>query len=103
MSVSDPDPDLGPDTLRIDIWLWRARFFKTRRLASEQVSRRGVRITRAGQTRKITKPGTTIAVGDIVTFGKSVHIRTVEVAGLGTRRGPAAEAALLYTVAEDGT
>jgi len=40
--------------------------------------------------------------GDIVTFGRSVHIRTVRVLALGTRRGPASEAALLYDEIEEG-
>lgn len=91
-----------PNTVRLDVWLWRARFFKTRSLSSAQVSKRGVRVTRNGQTRKVTKPGANLAVGDIVTFGRSVHIRTVKVLDLGTRRGPASEAAMLYeTVEED--
>ena len=81
---------------RLDIWLWRARFYKTRSLSAAQVSRRGVRITRHGQTRKTKKPGTTVLPGDIVTFGRSVHIKSVKVLNIGTRRGPAAEAATLY-------
>ena len=90
------------DVLRLDVWLWRARFYKTRSLSSAEISRRGVRITRTGQTRRTSKPGANIRVGDIVTFGKSVHIRTVEVLGLGERRGPASEAAALYNdIAEE--
>lgn len=96
MSKGTTEADTGADTLRLDIWLWRARFFRTRSLSSAEVARRGVRITRNGQTRKTIKPGTNIVVGDIVTFGRSVHIRTVEVIDLGTRRGPASEAAMLY-------
>ena len=96
--MAEPDQD----ALRLDVWLWRARFYKTRSLSSAEISRRGVRLTRAGQTRRTSKPGATIRVGDIVTFGKSVHIRTVEVLGLGERRGPASEAAALYSdIAED--
>lgn len=85
-----------PENLRLDVWLWRARFFKTRSLSAEQISKRGVRITRNGQTRKTTKPGASVCVGDIVTFGRSVHIKTVEIIAFGTRRGPAAEAVALY-------
>ncbi|MEO1475926.1 MAG: S4 domain-containing protein [Pseudomonadota bacterium] len=84
------------ETLRLDVWLWRARFYKTRALSAEQISKRGVRISRHGAIRRTNKPGTTIAVGDIVTFGKSVHIRSVEVIALGQRRGPPAEAEELY-------
>lgn len=82
--------------------MWRARFFKTRGLSSDHISRRGVRITRNGQTRKVTKPGTNLTAEDIVTFGRSVHIRTVRVLDLGTRRGPASEAVALYQEIEDG-
>lgn len=89
--MSDAD-----ETLRADIWLWRARFYKTRGLAGAQIKKRGIRISRHGQTRRTDKPGATIAVGDIVTFGRAPHIRSVEVLGHGTRRGPAVEAALLY-------
>ena len=88
--------EVDGDAVRLDVWLWRARFYKTRSLSSAEISRRGVRITRTGQTRRTSKPGALIRVGDVVTFGKSVHIRTVEVMALGARRGPASEAALLY-------
>jgi len=96
--MADPDEE----ALRLDVWLWRARFYKTRSLSAAEITKRGVRITRTGQTRRISKPAMTIRVGDVVTFGKSVHIRTVEVLGLGTRRGPAPEAAALYAeIVED--
>ena len=90
------------ESVRIDIWLWRARFFKTRTLSSEHISKRGVRLTRNGLTRKITKPGANLAVGDMVTFGRSAHIKTVKVLEFGVRRGPASEAALLYEELEEG-
>lgn len=94
--------DADADSLRVDIWLWRARFYKTRGLAGTQIKKRGVRITRHGQTRRTDKPGATLVVNDIVTFGRAPHIRSVEVLGLGTRRGPAAEASQLYReVGED--
>lgn len=89
--------DTESETLRVDIWLWRARFYKTRALAGTQIKKRGVRITRHGQTRRTDKPGATITPGDIVTFGRAPHIRTVEVIDLGVRRGPASEAAQLYS------
>lgn len=89
------------ETLRLDIWLWRARFFKTRALATVHLKRRGARITRHGQTRRTTKPGTTITSGDVVTFGRSGHIRSVEIVGLGVRRGPAEEAQQLYKTPDD--
>lgn len=88
---------IEPDTeVRVDIWLWRARFFKTRAVATDYVSRKGIRITRHGQTRKTDKAGQRIAAGDILTFYKAKTIETVEVLQIGVRRGPAAEAAGLY-------
>ena len=93
--------DDAADTVRLDIWLWRARFYKTRSLSSEQIAKRGVRLSRHGQTRKIKKPGTNVMPGDIVTFGRSVHIRSVEIVDIGTRRGPASEAATLYRELEE--
>ena len=89
------------DTVRLDIWLWRARFFKTRSLATTHISKRGIRVSRNGQVRKVTKPGTQIAVGDVLTFSRSNTIQIIEVLGFGERRGPASEAALLYSAVED--
>lgn len=84
------------DGIRVDIWLWRARFFKTRAVATDYVTRKGIRITRHGQTRKTSKPGQRIGPGDVLTFYKAKSIETVEVLDVGARRGPAAEASGLY-------
>ncbi|MEL7285577.1 MAG: RNA-binding S4 domain-containing protein [Pseudomonadota bacterium] len=84
------------EDIRVDVWLWRARFFKTRGLASEYVTKKGVRITRHGATRKTVKAGQRIGPGDVLTFYKAKAIETVEVVELGTRRGPASEAVGLY-------
>ena len=88
--------ETGDDEIRLDVWLWRARFFKTRAQASEYVSTKGVRITRHGTTRKSVKAGQRVGPGDILTFYKAKAIETIEVVGLGTRRGPASEAIGLY-------
>jgi ribosome-associated heat shock protein Hsp15 len=88
--------DASSDEVRVDIWLWRARFFKTRALATDYVSRKGVRITRNGQTRKSDKAGLRVSAGDVLTFYKAKVIETVEVLQVGERRGPAAEAQTLY-------
>ena len=82
--------------IRVDIWLWRARFFKTRAIATDYVSRKGIRITRHGQTRKTSKAGQRVAPGDILTFYKAKTIETVEILDIGARRGPAVEAEGLY-------
>lgn len=82
--------------VRVDIWLWRARFFKTRALATDYVCRKGIRITRHGNTRKTDKAGLRVRPGDVLTFYKAKAIETVEVLELGERRGPASEAQALY-------
>lgn len=89
------------EALRLDIWLWRVRAFKTRSLSATFIKKRGVRVTRAGATRKVDKPGATICVGDIVTFGRRDDIRAMEILGFGERRGPAEEAQALYQLIED--
>jgi ribosome-associated heat shock protein Hsp15 len=82
---------------RLDVWLWRARFFKTRPLATEFVIRKGVRLARGGlPVRKIIKAGYSLTQGDILAFsigGRPFHLQVLD---FGSRRGPAAEAALLY-------
>lgn len=83
-------------SVRLDVWLWRARFFKTRSLSSAAISKRDVRVTRNGQTRRCDKPSTAICPGDVLTFTRARNIEVVEILDLGTRRGPASEAERLY-------
>jgi ribosome-associated heat shock protein Hsp15 len=78
--------------LRIDKWLWHARFFKTRTLAAKIVAGGHVRVN----SDKISKPAFSVGTGDVLTFAQGDHIRVIEVLGLGERRGPAAEAQTLY-------
>lgn len=78
--------------LRIDKWLWHARFFKTRSLAARVVSDGAVRLN--GD--RVTKASINVAPGDALTFPQGRRIRVVEVVALGTRRGPAEEAQALY-------
>jgi ribosome-associated heat shock protein Hsp15 len=86
-----PDPNAAP-RLRIDKWLWQARFFRSRTLAAEVVEAGRLRVN--GQ--RIGKPGHAIAAGDTLTFPQGDRIRLVRVTALGLRRGPASEAQLLY-------
>jgi ribosome-associated heat shock protein Hsp15 len=87
--------------LRLDVWLWRARLFRTRALSTDHVKRKGVRLSRSGQTRRTDKPATVVSVGDIVTFGRGPHIQTLQILALGDRRGPAEEAQALYKLLEN--
>lgn len=77
--------------IRIDKWLWQARFFKTRSLAAKVVGA-GLRVN--GQN--VAKPAFAVSVGDVLTFSQARDVRVVRVAALGDRRGPAPEARLLY-------
>ena len=79
-------------TLRIEKWLWHARFFKTRRLASELVAAGKVRL----DGEPIAKPSRGVAPGHVLTFPQGGRIRVVRITALGTRRGPASEAQGLY-------
>ncbi len=77
---------------RIDKWLWYARFFKSRSLASQMCKGRKLRINR----RLVNKASANVKVGDILTFPQGDCIRTVKVLDPGERRGPAPEAQSLY-------
>jgi len=79
-------------TLRLDKWLWHARFFKTRTLAARQVAGAHVRVNGV----KTAKPAQKVGAGDTLTFPQGDRIRVVRIVALGTRRGPAAEAQALY-------
>ena len=88
------------DACRIDVWLWRARFFKTRSLAARVVEKGGVRLVRGEARSPIDKPSRTIRCGDVLTFGQGQKWIAVKVEALGERRGPAPEARALYGVLE---
>ena len=77
---------------RLDKWLWQARFFKTRSLASRLCNDGKVRVD--GVT--VTKAHHLIKPGDVLTFPHARVIRVVRIAALATRRGPASEASTLY-------
>lgn len=83
-------PD-APGTVRIDKWLWAARFFKTRQLAVEAVERHRVQLN--GQA---CKPGRDIRPGDRLQLMEAGWVREVEVLGLSLQRGPAPVAQQLY-------
>ena len=78
--------------LRIDKWLWHARFFKTRSLAAKLVQSGKLRLN--GDL--ISKPARDVSAGDVLIFPQGIKIRDIEIVELGTRRGPATEAQTLY-------
>lgn len=83
----------SPGKIRVDKWLWQARFFKTRGRAatlagSGRLRINGEHIAKAAQP---TRPG------DVLTFPQGNRIRVIRIDAIGHRRGPAPEARALYT------
>lgn len=85
------------DACRADVWLWRARFFKTRSLAAKYVDEGRVRLTRAGQESRLDKPARPVKVGDQLVFALGGRLISIRIEGMGDRRGPASEARELYS------
>ena len=79
--------------IRVDKWLWFARFFRTRGKATELVNSGTVRINGT----RISKASANIGPGDVLTFPQGKTVRVIRVDAVGTRRGPAPEAQTLYT------
>lgn len=77
--------------LRLDKWLWAARFYKTRALATDEIDKGRVRVNE-----QIVKPARELKPGDLVELRQGVVLRTVLVRGLSAVRGPAPVAQQLY-------
>lgn len=86
----------GMDSCRVDVWLWRARFAKTRGLAAALVERGAVRLTHQGRQVRLDKPSRSVHPGDDLLFAVGGRITAVRVLQLGERRGPPEEARALY-------
>jgi ribosome-associated heat shock protein Hsp15 len=84
------------DGVRIDKWLWAARFFKTRALATAAAV--GGRVHVNGER---VKPAKLLRCGDVVELTKGTERWTLDVVGLAERRGPAAAAQQLYVEREE--
>ncbi|TNJ35116.1 RNA-binding S4 domain-containing protein [Arenimonas terrae] len=88
-------PVIGPSGVRLDVWLWAARFFKTRALAKQAIE--GGKVEVAGQGAKASR---------LVKGGEQLRVRRgedqfeVQVLGLSEKRGPAAAAQALYLESE---
>jgi ribosomal 50S subunit-recycling heat shock protein len=89
------------DACRIDVWLWRARFCKTRGLAARMVAQGDVRVRRGGDEMRLDKPSRMVRRGDCLVLVFGARLLAVRIEALGTRRGPAPEARTLYGVLDD--
>ena len=90
-----PEKTAAPDSrtsLRLDKWLWHARVFRTRSLATRFCSEGRIRIG----GRVVDKAHYAVRPGDVLTFAHGRDVKVLRVVALGTRRGPAPEARTLY-------
>ncbi len=95
MTRSDAEALRDPTPVRVDKWLWAARFYKTRSLAAEAID--GGKVQVNGDR---AKPSKTVRPGDEVRVRIGPYEHIVVVDGTAERRGPAAVAATLYTETE---
>jgi len=89
MSRNDDDKDDG--RVRLDKWLWAARFFKTRSLAADAIT--GGKVTMRGDR---VKPARPVQIGDEIAIRLGPYEHVVRLKALSERRGPATVAATLY-------
>lgn len=79
-------------TIRLDKWLWYARFFKTRSLSAKSVTSGHCRVN----AERVSKSSVAVRPGDVLTFAQARRVRVIRILDCGARRGPAAEAQTLY-------
>lgn len=84
--------DAPRQVIRLDKWLWHARFFKSRSIAAGIVSAGKVRV--GGNP--VSKPARAVGAGDVLTFVQAEQTKVIRILECGTRRGPAPEAQALY-------
>jgi ribosome-associated heat shock protein Hsp15 len=86
------------ESLRIDKWLWHARFYKTRSLAQQAACSGILRLNNA----RVEKASVAVKPGDVLTVPRGHReVTVVKVQAVGLRRGPAPEAQSLYEVVSD--
>ena len=83
---------MNAPSLRLDKWLWYARFCRSRSLAATFCESGGLRLNKV----IVRKAHQAVRAGDVLTFPLGLLIRVVAVKALASRRGPASEARLLY-------
>jgi ribosome-associated heat shock protein Hsp15 len=91
-----PDP-LSALPQRLDKWLWFARILKSRTSAAQLIEGGKVRVNRA----RVVKPSHTVQKGDVLTVALRGRVLVLRILACGTRRGPPAEAKLLYEHVDD--
>jgi ribosome-associated heat shock protein Hsp15 len=84
------------DRLRLDKWLWAARFFKTRSLATQEIDKARVQVNEHD-----AKPSREVKIGDTVALRQGTTMRTVVVRAISAQRGPAPVAQQLYEETAD--
>lgn len=89
-AMNDPHSNDMPE-VRADVWLWAARFYKTRSLAKQAIAGGRIDVNDAG-----CKPAKALHVGDVLKIGRGEERLEVEVLALSDRRGPASVAQALY-------
>ena len=88
------------EKIRLDTWLWYARFYKSRSLSSKAILSGKLRVN----SDKISKPASKVKINDVLTINHVNMVRIIQVESLGVRRGPASEAQKLYKdLLEDAT
>lgn len=96
MSASDTRNEPPASGVRLDLWLWAARFFKTRSLAKQAIETGKVEVQ--GQR---AKPARTVRIGDALRIVRGEEVFEVGVAALAVTRGPAGAARALYAESDD--
>jgi ribosomal 50S subunit-recycling heat shock protein len=92
---------MSDDSCRADVWLWRARFFKTRSMAAKFVDEGRMRLTRTGAQGRLDKASRALKPGDELVFALGGRLIAVRIEAMGERRGPPPEARGLYTPLEN--
>ena len=80
------------EKIRLDTWLWYARFYKSRSLSSKAILSGKVRVN----SNKIIKPASKVKINDVLTINHVNTVRIIQIQSIGARRGPASEAQALY-------
>ena len=85
------------ESCRADVWLWRARLFKTRPLSARFIEEGRVRLVRAGAETRLDKASRSLRPGDGLVMALGGRVIAVRIEALGERRGPATEARALFS------